>query len=75
MMAKINYNKALKNIALFLKRKRIEKQWSQSELSFRLNLQRCNYQKIELQKVKYLRLNTVINILNEFDVSFEELIK
>jgi len=70
----IDLETALNNIASNLKYLRDKHNYTQLEISHYLELERKAYQNLEAGKVKYLRLTTIIKILNFYDITFEKLI-
>jgi len=73
-MATIDLESAINNIASNLKDLRTKHNYTQLEISHYLELERKNYQNIEAGKVKYLKLPTIIKIMNFYNISFEKLI-
>lgn len=70
----IEIESAINNIASNLKYLRDKYNYTQLEVSHYLELERKAYQNIEAGKVKYLRLTTIIKILNFYNITFEKLI-
>jgi transcriptional regulator with XRE-family HTH domain len=70
----IELKTAITNIAHNLKYLRNKHNYTQLEISHYLELERKGYQNLEAGNVKYLRLTTIIKILNFYDISFEKLI-
>jgi transcriptional regulator with XRE-family HTH domain len=70
----IRLETAVKNIASNLKYLRQKNNYTQLEVSHYLGLERKGYQNIESGKVRYLKLSTIIKILNYYDITFEKLI-
>lgn len=70
----IELDTAVKHIAVNLKYLRKKHSYTQLEISHHLDLERKGYQNIESGKVSYLKLGTIIKILNFYDISFEDLI-
>lgn len=69
----IELESAVKNIAANLKYLRNKHSYTQLEISHYLDLERKTYQNLEAGKVKYLRLSTIIKILNFYNITFEKL--
>jgi transcriptional regulator with XRE-family HTH domain len=70
----IELETAVRNISKNLKYLRQKHNYTQLEVSYHLDLERKGYQNIESGKVSYLKLGTIIKILNFYNISFEELI-
>lgn len=70
----IELESAIKNIASNLKYLRNKHHYTQLEISHNLELERKSYQNLEGGKVKYLRLSTIIKILNFYNITFEKLV-
>lgn len=48
---------------------------TQSEVAFGINIDVRNYQRLESKKTPDIKMSTLINILNYFDISLDELLK
>ncbi len=72
---KINIDTAIKNLAINLKRLRKDKEISQAKISFKLDIEICNYQKLEYGMSKHFRFSTLIKILNYYNTTLQKLIK
>jgi DNA-binding XRE family transcriptional regulator len=70
----IDLNTAVRNIAVNLRYLRNKHNYTQMEVSHYLEMERKGYQNLEAGKVNYLRLSTIIKILNFYDITFEKLI-
>jgi transcriptional regulator with XRE-family HTH domain len=70
----IEINEAIENISANLKILRKRNNYTQLEVSHYLEMERKGYQNLESGKIKYLRLTTLIKILNFYDIKFEELV-
>jgi transcriptional regulator with XRE-family HTH domain len=70
----IELKTAIKNISVNLKYLRQKHNYTQLEISHFLEMERKGYQNIEAGKVSYLKLGTIIKILNFYNIKFENLI-
>lgn len=70
----IDLHTALGNISANLKWLRQQHNYTQLEVSQHLEIERRGYQNLEAGNVAYLRLTTIIKILNFYSISFEALI-
>jgi len=70
----IEVKTVVKNIASNLKYLRKKHNYTQLEVSHYLEMERKGYQNLESGNVKFLRLSTIIKILNFYDITFEKLI-
>ncbi len=66
---------AIKNIATNLKKMRINKKLTQEEISFKLNMERKGYQKLEYCQNKDIKLSTILKILDFYNIKLEDLLK
>ena len=74
-MQEKNYKNELDIFSNNLRKLRIDKNKTQIEISFEMNISRRLYQKIESKNPPDIRYSTLYKILKYYNISLEELIK
>ena len=72
---KIKFYAILKNISNNLKKFRVNLALTQEEVSFKIGISSRNYQYIETNKIRDIKLSTILKILDFFNITLEDLIK